>query len=298
MSKVRVGGAKGMSVSQRIVYTLAWIIIAAYTLYVLFFFLFGVLIAIRQDMPAFTMDRLNKDLLSIPENATFKNFLAAFDELGKINDVDTFWTITWNSLWRTTINAIFSIGSSAMVCYILVFYQSKFTKLLYSIGIIVAILPVYGSAGSIYRLYDDLGLINNPLILITSITLYGGSFFYMYAFFKSLSWQYAEAAFMDGAGHFQVFFKVMMPMAWPSVSALFIMQFISGWNDYESTLLYMNAYPNLSYAVYAYEEIGKYTGNVPAYFAGVLISLLPILALFIIFQNTIMEEVHLGGLKG
>ncbi len=298
MRKPKAGGIKSKSLSQRIVYTLAWVIIAAYTAYVLFFFLFGILIAIRENMPAFMNDRLNKDLLSIPENATLKNFIAAFDELGKINDIDTFWSITWNSLWRTTISAIFSIGSSAMVCYILVFYKSRFTKLLYSIGIIVAILPVYGSAGASYRLYDELGLINNPIILVTSISLYGGSFFYMYAFFKSLSWQYAEAAIIDGAGHYDVFFRIMLPMAKPSISALFIMQFISGWNDYESTLLYMNAYPNLSYAVYAYEEVGKYTGNVPAYFAGVLISLLPILALFVIFQNTIMEEVHLGGLKG
>ncbi len=298
MAKLQRQSMRKMPASQRVVYGLAWVIIAAYTAYVLFFFLFGILIALRENMPAFTQDRINKDLLSIPTNPNFGNFLAAFDELSKINDTDTFWTITWNSIWRTTISSIFSVGSSAMVCYILVFYRSRFTKLLYALGIIVAILPVYGSAGSIYRLYDQLGLINNPVILITSITLYGGNFFYMYAFFKSMSWQYAEAAFIDGASHYQVFGKVMLPMALPSVSALFVMSFISGWNDYESTLLYMNAYPNLSYAVYAYEEVGKYTGNIPAYFAGVLISLLPILALYVIFQNTIMEEVHLGGLKG
>ncbi len=298
MAKLKRQKMSMMPASQRIVYTLAWVVIAAYTAYVLFFFLFGILIALRENMPAFTIDRLNKNLLSIPQNPNFGNFLAAFDELGKINDTDTFLSITWNSIWRTTINSLFAVGSSAMVCYILVFYSSRFTRFLYAMGIVVAILPVYGSAGSIYRLYDQLGLINNPVILITSITLYGGNFFYMYAFFKSMSWQFAEAAFIDGASHFQVFRKVMLPMALPSISALFVMSFITGWNDYESTLLYMNAYPNLSYAVYAYEEVGKYTGNIPAYFGGVLISLLPILALYIIFQNTIMEEVHLGGLKG
>ncbi len=298
MKKMTFQSFKKMPLSQKIVYGLAFLLIAAYTAYVLFFFVFGILIAIRENMPAFTQARLDKTLLTIPDNATLKNFIAAFDELGKINDVDTFWSITWNSLWRTVVSAVFSIGSSAMVCYILVFYQSKFTKFLYSLGIVVAILPLYGSAGSVYRLYDNMGLINNPIILITSITLYGANFFYMYAFFKSLSWQYAEAALVDGAGHFGIFFKVMLPMAMPSISALFVMQFITGWNDYESTLLYMNAYPNLSYAVYAYEEVGKYSGNIPAYFAGVLISLLPILILFLVFQNTIMEEVHLGGLKG
>ncbi len=298
MARIKSSRLNRASASQRVVYTLAWILIAAYTAYVLFFFVFGILIALRENMPDFTKARLEKKLLEFPSSPNFGNFLASFGELGKINDTDTFWSITWNSIWRTAINSLLAVGSSTMVCYILVFYRSRFTKFLYTLGIIVAILPVYGAAGSIYRLYDQLGLINNPLILITGITLYGGNFFYMYAFFKSLSWQYAEAAFIDGASHFQVFRKVMLPMAIPSISALYVMAFISGWNDYESTLLYMNAYPNLSYAVYAYEEVGKYTGNIPAYFAGVLISLLPILALYVIFQNTIMEEVHLGGLKG
>ncbi len=298
MNKLSFKRFKGMSLSQKIVYTIAFILLALYTAYVLFFFVFAILIALRQDMATFTLDKLAKNLFLLPENPTFKNFLGSFAELGKIDAVNTFWSITWNSIWRTVISAVLSIMSSAMVCYILVFYRSRFTKFLYNVGLVVAILPLYGSAGSIYRLYNDMGLINNPIILITSISLYGAYFFYMYAYFKSLSWEYAEAAFIDGAGHFGVFFKVMLPMAKPSISALFIMQFIAGWNDYESTLLYMNAYPNLSYAVYAYEEIGKYSGNIPAYFAGILISLLPILILFVLFQNTIMEEVHLGGLKG
>lgn len=295
---VKLVDFKNRPLSQNIVYTLAFVLLLAYTAFVLFFFLFAILIALRENMATFTMDKLAKTLCSIPDNPTFKNFLGSFDELGKIDAVNTFWTITWNSIWRTVISSVFAVGSSAMVCYVLVFYKCKFTKFIYNLGLVVAVLPLYGSAGSIYRLYNNMGLINNPFILITSITLYGAFFFYMYAYFKGLSWEYAEAAMIDGAGHFGTFFKVMLPMAKPSISALFIMQFITGWNDYESTLLYMNAYPNLSYAVYAYEEIGKYSGNIPAYFAGILVSLLPILILYLVFQNTIMEEVHLGGLKG
>lgn len=298
MKKLKLWDSKNRPLSQNIIYTLAFLLLVLYTAFVLFFFVYAILIAMREDMITFSMDKLNKSLFLLPEHPTIKNFLGAFTELGKIDAINTFWTIVWNSIWRTVISSVFSIMSSAMVCYVLVFYRCKFTKLLYNIGIIVAILPLYGSVGATYRMYSDLKLINNPIILITSISLYGAYFFYMYAYFKSLSWEYAEAAFIDGVGHFGAFFKVMLPMAKPSISALFIMSFITGWNDYESTLLYMNAYPNLSYAVYAYEEIGKYSGNIPAYFAGILISLLPILLLYLIFQNTIMEEVHLGGLKG
>lgn len=285
------------STSQKIVFTLAFILFSIYTLYVLSFFVFAIVCALKQDNDTYMMDKIAVKLFSVSK-PNFKNFTEAFDQLQVVLQGFSFWKLTWNSLWRTITSAVLSVMSSAMVCYILVFYKSKFTKMIYFVGLFVAILPLYGSLGASYRLMENLGLINNPLNMIVSISLYGGYFFYMYSFFKTLSWQYAEAAFLDGAGHFKTFTRVMFPMALPSVSALFIMTFINGWNDYESTLLYMNEYPNLSYAVYAYSENQKYVANMPGLFAGVIITMLPALILYLCFQNTIMEKVHLGGLKG
>ena len=191
MKKTKFLDFKNRPLSQNIVYALAFLLLAGYTAFVLFFFVFAILIALRENMAVFTTDKLAKTLFLLPENPTIQNFLGSFAELGKIDAVNDFWSITWNSIWRTVISCVFSIGSCAMVCYVLVFYRCKFTKLLYNIGLVVAVLPLYGSAGSIYRLYNSMGLINNPVILITSITLYGGFFFYMYAYFKALSWEYA-----------------------------------------------------------------------------------------------------------
>lgn len=159
-------------------------------------------------------------------------------------------------------------------------------------------LPLYGGQGAAYRLYSNLGLINSPWINVVSITLYGSYFFYMYAFWKSISHSYIEAASIDGANHYQTLFKIMLPQVLPSITALFVMQFISAWNDYESTAVYMYKYPNLSYGIYVLNEQSKYMGIIPMYFAGVILALIPVLILFIAFQNTIMEKVYLGGLKG
>ena len=260
--------------------------------------MFAFVCATKTDNSQYTQDKINDKLFSFGGGFNLKNFVTAFDQLETVVQGCSFGNMLWNSVWRTVTSSVLSIMASSMVCYILVFYRSKMTKFIYNLGLFVSVLPVYGSAGSSYRLMYNLGLINNPLNMFLSVTLYGGYFFYMYAFFKSLSWDYAEAAFVDGAGHFTVFFKVMFPMALPSVSALFIMSFIAGWNDYESTLLHMNKYPNLAYGVYAFSENQKYVANMPGLFAGVLITLIPVLILFLIFQNTIMERVHLGGLKG
>ncbi len=294
----RLSPGNRQPVSHKLVFGAAFIGFVLYTLYVLFFPIFGFLIAIREDNTVYTMDQINKVLFSWPDSVNFGNFIGAFGELGAISGDGSFLTVLWNSIWRATISAAFSVMSSAMVCYVVVFYRNRFTKLLYTLGLFVSIIPLYGTSGSMYRLMEQLNLINNPMILIVDISLFGGYFFYMYALYKGLSWQYAEAAFIDGANHFQTFFRVMFPMALPGVAALYVMQFISCWNNYESTILYMRDYPTLAYALYAYESIAKYRANTPAYMAGVLVSLIPVLTLFFIFQNSIMEKVHLGGLKG
>ena len=170
--------------------------------------------------------------------------------------------------------------------------------MIYKLGVFVSILPIYGAAGAMYKLLTDIKIINSPLMFLTRVTLFGGNFFYYYAFYKAISWQYAEAAFIDGAGHWQVYLKIMLPMVIPSATALYVMGVIGTWNDYSTILLYWQKYPTLAYGAYAYSEGTKFKADTPSYFAGVLVSIIPILVLFGCFQNTVMEKVHIGGLKG
>lgn len=286
------------SLSRKITFMIAFAVFAIYSIFILYFIVFALLLAIKADAITFTKDQMSGKLFSISSTATLKNFILAFEKF-KIGE-HTYPEMIFHSLWRSIGGTFIGWISTAMVTYILVFYKNKFTKFLYSMGFFLSTLPLYGAGPAEYKLYTQLGLINNPLILITNITLYGANFFYLYAFWKSLSWGYAEAAKIDGANEYTVFFKIMFPMAVPSMMALFIMSFITSWNNYDSTLLYMTEYPNLSYALYAYENETKYNSQLgkPGYFAGLLISVLPILLLFLAFQNTIMEKVYLGGLKG
>ena len=143
------------------------------------------------------------------------------------------------------------------------------------------------------------GFLNSPTILVTATdALSGGDFLILYAFYKGISWEYAEAAFIDGANHFDVYFKIMLRMALPAISVLFITGFIGRWNEYLNVSIFMDKMPTLAYGLYAYENDKKYTPNYPVYYAGVVLAAIPCVALFLIFQNTIMQTVHMGGIKG
>lgn len=68
----------------------------------------------------------------------------------------------------------------------------------------------------------------------------------MYGFFKNVSWTYAEAAFVDGGGHFTVFFRIMLPLAIGPIVTLFVVSAIGHWNDYMTMILYIPSYPTLA----------------------------------------------------
>ena len=103
---------------------------------------------------------------------------------------------------------------------------------------------------------------------------------------------------MDGGNDFYTFFSILLPMAKGPFTALLIMVIITKWNDYMSPLLYLDKMPTLATGLYYYRETLRFESNEPVYFAGVLMSMLPILILFAAFQEVMMGSVVAGGLKG
>jgi len=161
------------------------------------------------------------------------------------------------------------------------------------------VVPIVGTLPAQFRLMQSLGLVGNPLgLILLSAGPFGISFFLMYGFFKSISWSYAEAAFMDGAGHARVFFTIMFPLAFPAILALSIISFIGGWNDYVGPALYMRNIPTLAVGLRHITVNLRQQMAFPAMFAAMMIALIPVLTLFVIFQKTIMRNTIAGGLKG
>jgi raffinose/stachyose/melibiose transport system permease protein/N-acetylglucosamine transport system permease protein len=74
--------------------------------------------------------------------------------------------------------------------------------------------------------------------IVASFGGFGMGFVLLYGFFKNISWTYAEAAFLDGAGHFTVFLRIMVPMAMPAITAIAIQGAIGIWNEYYTFYMY------------------------------------------------------------
>ena len=141
-------------------------------------------------------------------------------------------------------------------------------------------------------------MIDTWFILIQYATPFGIMFLIAYSLFKTVSKTYAEAAKIDGAGNFAVCFKIYLPLAGNLFATVMLIQGITFWNDYQTPLLYLETYPTLAYWLYRFTESTKTALSfVPVKAAGAMLLVFPILLVFLFFNNRIMGNLSLGGLK-
>ena len=114
---------KSSSLSRKITFSVAFILFVLYSAFILFFFVFAFAIATKTDMKTFTMDQIEGKLFSFSNPLNFKNFVLAFSEWDDISEHGGYVTMIWNSVWRTVGYVVISQLSTAMVCYILCFYN-------------------------------------------------------------------------------------------------------------------------------------------------------------------------------
>lgn len=207
-----------------------------------------------------------------------------------------------NSVIWAAVNPIIYVALTTMCAYVIAKYEFRGRNFLFSLGIIVMILPIIGSMGAAMQLKKVLGIYDNMVLtMLTSTTcaFSGTNFLIVYAAFKGIPWAYAESVFMDGGGHFRAFFQVMLPLVSPTLVVLLVLGFIGGWNSYEIFLIWLPSYANLAYGMYYFQSNASLTGaTVPQILAGFVVVSIPTAILYLTSQNLIMSKFTIGGLKG
>lgn len=236
------------------------------------------------------------DPFSLPEKWNWSHFLEVI-ELFKVNG-STFFDMLFNSIWFSVLGVFLTQFCSIMFAYCLSKYRFPGSNWIYTVILVVLTLPIYGSSGAQYKLYYNLGLINNYGQIISAYNGFNLYTLYYMAYFRNLSWTYAEAGKLDGANDFQIWFKIMLPQAKPIFGAMFLTQWIQVWNSYESALVYLPKLPTLPVGIYQFNQEMIYSARLDILFAACVIVVLPALILFAVFNKTITTSVSVGGIKG
>ncbi len=232
----------------------------------------------------------------LPERWNFSHFLEVFNLL-EVNG-SNFYDMLFNSIWFSVVGVGIQQFCSITLAYACSKYKFPGSTLIYTVVLFTITLPIYGNSGAMYELYHNLGFVDSYSQVIASTSAFNIFFLYYIAFFKNLSWTYAEAAMIDGAHDFQIYFKVMLPQARAILGALFLTQWIQIWNNYESALVYLPNLPTLPVGIYQFNTEMIYRARLDILFAACVIITLPALILFIVFNKTITSNVSVGGIKG
>ena len=235
----------------------------------------------------------------LPSKWLFSNYADAFTMLNAGDGTTNFFGMIFNSLWYTVMVTSLGVIMPCITGYVMSKYDFPGRNIVFAVAITSMMIPIVGNTASNMKLAGEIGIYDTPFYpLLTSLGGFGGNFLIYYGFFKSVSWSYAEAAQIDGADPFTVFFRVMLPHAVPIMLTYAITNAIFNWNEYQSILLYMPSYPTLASGLFDYKAQADRLGNIPIYFAGLIISMLPTIALFAAFSNKVMTSLSIGGLKG
>ena len=209
-----------------------------------------------------------------------------------------------NTIYLSFIPPILSLFFTCCTAYAYARHQFKFKGALYIVLIIPMVVNIAGTLPTTYKLIRDLGIYNNIfLIMVTSWSGAGFNFLLLSSVFENISGTYKEAAQIDGAGHWRIFLTIYVPQASNLLISMYVLAVIGAWNDYMTPYLYLPEFPTLATGIYELRsKVEKsrdplYYDQWPRMFAVMVWSILPVLIIFIAFQDRIMTMTSGGGIK-
>ncbi|MFV0427343.1 MAG: carbohydrate ABC transporter permease [Beutenbergiaceae bacterium] len=229
--------------------------------------------------------------LGLPASWSFENYVNAWGDGG-----------IGNYFFNTIIVVGFALVGvmvlGAMCSYVLARFEFPGNRAIYYLMLAGMTFPVFLAIVPLFFVLRVMGLLGTLPGLITVYIAFALPFtvFFLYAFFRSLPEEIAEAAAIDGAGNWRTFFQVMLPMAAPGMASVAIFNFLGLWNQF---LLPVALNPSqdqwvLSQAMAGYASSAGYNVDFGRLFAAVVITIVPVLVVYVIFQRQLQGSVSQG----
>ena len=285
-----IGAAKAAGPGKSILFTVVFILFVIYALFLIIPFVW-ILINSFKGAADFADDKW-----ALNFSAGFSNYVQAFNYKVKGTTVLGMYL---NSFLVVGGGVVVTLISCTLASYTMAKYKFKGRAIIYNLVIISMMIPIVGTLPAQYRLMQTLGLKNIVGVWFLYSGGFGFNFLFLYSYFKSISWTYAEAAQIDGASDFRIFIQIMVPMARPALTAVGVLTFMGLWCDYQTPYLYLNNMPTIALGLKDMsEQLSTMPSNTTLVLATAILATIPILILFCVFQKTIMNNMTVGGLKG
>jgi len=203
-----------------------------------------------------------------------------------------------NSVIITLLYTLLSLFFTSMVGYGLAIYEFKGKNLIFTIVLIVMMIPIEILILPLYKLSILFRLIDTywGAILPSVVSPFAVFFFRQYA--VSLPRDFLDAGRIDGCTEFGIYFRIMMPLMLPAFGAMTILQAMSSWNSFVWPLIVLRSNNMLTLPIGLQSLITPYGNNYDLLLSGAVMSVIPIIIIFLFNQKAFISGLTVGGVKG
>lgn len=231
--------------------------------------------------------------LSLPKSFLyFENFKVAFTQANMLRGFI-------NTALVLLVVLTASVLVSSMIAYVLNRFKFVGNGLIRNLFMFAALLPGIAMQVTIYEIMNSLHLINH--LYGYMICLMGTDIISIYIFlqfFENLSTSLDESAIIDGCTYFGVFFKILLPLLKPAIMTTLVLKGVGVYNEYYAANLYLQSKELKTISTALYTFTGPYGSQYNYICAGVLITIIPILIIFVVFQKQVYGGLAAGAVKG
>jgi N-acetylglucosamine transport system permease protein len=277
------------TIGQRLGAAVGFVLVGGWALLVIFPFVWMLITAFKAD------PEIISSPWTLPATLQWDNFARAWTEAR----IGRFFL---NTLLVLAGSLTGTLLVSAMASYVLARFDFPGRNVIFYAIIAGLMFPVFLALVPLYFLVNDLGMLGTYQGLILVYIAYSLPFtiFFLTGFFKTLPGDLAEAAVLDGANQYQVFFQVMLPLAKSGLIAMGIFNFLGQWNQFLLPLVLLPDEDKylLSQGLYFLAVQQGYQNDYGALFAAMVITMLPTLVVYALFQRKLESGLTAGALKG
>ncbi len=273
--------------------------ICVFSLFLIFIFPF--IIVIINSFK--TTSEFISDALSLPTSLNLSNFKDAFE---KMNFMHSF----YNTLVITVLSTLFINLAASMTAHLFVRNKWKINRFMFFLMLASMIIPFQAIMIPLVKVYSSFDFFGIPVLKDIHMFNNMGSLIYMYVgfglsmavfiyhgFIKSIPVELEEAAVIDGCTRIQTFFKIVVPLLKNTTITVVILDVLWIWNDFLLPNLILLS-PNLrTLQLSTYNFFGSYATDYGPLMAGLLMTMIPLLALFLFLQKHIITGVISGSIK-
>ena len=240
--------------------------------------------------------KLSKDVFSypikwIPEVFIWENYVTIWKQI-------PLFTFLGNTSKLTLIITFLQLATSSLAAYSFAKIEFKGRDILFVFYISTIAVPWQVYMIPQYLMVQKFGLVDTHLSLIILQAFSAFGVFLMRQFYINIPRELSESARMDGLGEFGIFSRIMLPLVKPGMATLVIFTFVTIWNDFMGPLIYLNSTSKKTVQLGLRLFVTQFSVDYASIMAAALVTLLPVLIVFLALQKYFVEGIATSGVKG